>query len=394
MNKLQIAKELLNNSIDSMPPQVERNYIGEYIGKGEERFLLENYINNFSSIEKGIYTDENDGIMLKMELFHLCFDFILQEELDIKGWALDEDWILGFAFVHRADNKKFKLYVGCNDVVIPFYNNSKSDMVKVETIEEAINTEEKPYEMRFSDEPKMKKYHFFGSFRKDDFAITIPIHSVDLEYEFQVNSYGHLMDFGDVYYDSKNRCLMHQLKDETIQITKKNKNISCEIFDYQYILSFDKWENKLFAFCEENNYEKLYFEFIRFSPIEVSYFGYVYYFNIHNHEYENEIQPLRVYVLTDYETMRNGRRPGISRYIKRYIDLNSEEIKIEVIENPYFKKAEIVNYAWGFNGVEYGSDFIDESAAKKMVKNYCLDVKNNNISLENKGENGGFFYRD
>ncbi|MGM0941336.1 MAG: hypothetical protein ACQEWU_10290 [Bacillota bacterium] len=122
--------------------------------------------------------------------------------------------------------------------------------------------------------------------------------------------------------------------------------------------------------------------------------GYVYSFNIRNHKNQNEINPFGVNVLTDYECERTDGDLGLSQYIKRYIDLDSEEIKIEVRDNPYFNKADIVGYDWGSGGGEGEWESIDEDAAKEIIRKYCHDVKHNNIHFEATGENVAYFYHD
>jgi len=126
----------------------------------------------------------------------------------------------------------------------------------------------------------------------------------------------------------------------------------------------------------------------------MSKFGYVYSFNIRNHKNENEINPLGLDVLTDYECDESGGYSPLSQYIKRYIDLDSEEIKIEVIDNPYFNNAEIVGYSWGSNGGEGDWENIDIDTGKEIIKKYCNDVKNKKTYFEATGETVAYFYQD
>lgn len=121
----------------------------------------------------------------------------------------------------------------------------------------------------------------------------------------------------------------------------------------------------------------------------------VYSFNIRNHKNENDIAPLGVDILFECECEKTTNAyTHFLQYIKKYLDLDQEKIQIEVLDNPYFKKVEIIGYSWGSNGGEGEWEDIDKKEADEIVKKYCRDVKEKNVYFEKTGESVAYYYVD
>lgn len=128
---------------------------------------------------------------------------------------------------------------------------------------------------------KTKEYLLSGVFDSDGFSITVPVHVVVEANPKKIKDIGDKSKYGEIYYDVKSRNLFHDLDGNITFITKHNENVHCEIlklrqnFDHETLLglpifeqedyeqlSFSDWENKLFAYCEEEGIEQYYFNSI------------------------------------------------------------------------------------------------------------------------------------
>ncbi len=117
MKNIEIAKELLKNTID----KYNKTFIKEYI-----KILQIDDIKNCND-EKFIRFDK-------------CITYINKEGFDINGWMLFEIPIeYAHCFWNKKNKKAFDLDIfEVDGVVIPTYLDNKSNEKKAKTIEEAI----------------------------------------------------------------------------------------------------------------------------------------------------------------------------------------------------------------------------------------------------------------
>ncbi|MCP1181231.1 hypothetical protein NKS28_27865 [Bacillus sp. 1663tsa1] len=118
MEKIEIAKELLENSLNI------------YIKK-----KIEEYIFHF---EEGDYFNEKNHEDDSLIRFHNCITYIQEKGFDIKGWMLYEIPIYySHCFYNKNTEQRFDLMVLNVGEVIPAYIDY-SEEKDAETIEEAI----------------------------------------------------------------------------------------------------------------------------------------------------------------------------------------------------------------------------------------------------------------
>ncbi|PGA62241.1 hypothetical protein [Bacillus pseudomycoides] len=121
MEKLEIAKELLKNSLNI------------YI-----KAKIEKYIFHFEEFEGGVYFNKKDLEDDSLIRFHNCISYIQETGFDIKGWMLYEIPIYySHCFYNKSKGQRFDLMVLNVGEVIPAYIDY-SEEKDAETIEEAI----------------------------------------------------------------------------------------------------------------------------------------------------------------------------------------------------------------------------------------------------------------
>lgn len=122
MEKLEIAKELLENSLNT------------YIKK-----KIEEYIFHFEELESGVYCNKSNREDDSLIRFHNCTTYIHETGFNIKGWMLYEIPIYySHCFYNESIEKRFDLMVLHIGEVIPGYIDDYSVEKAAETIEEAI----------------------------------------------------------------------------------------------------------------------------------------------------------------------------------------------------------------------------------------------------------------
>ncbi|MGR5965481.1 hypothetical protein ACT7DB_18890 [Bacillus cereus] len=121
MEKLEIAKELLENSLNV------------YI-----KIKIEEYIFHFEGLESGGYCNKQDLEDDSLIRFHNCITYIHETGFDIKGWMLYEIPIYySHCFYNESIGKRFDLMVLNIGEVMPSYLDYSEEKA-AETIEEAI----------------------------------------------------------------------------------------------------------------------------------------------------------------------------------------------------------------------------------------------------------------
>ncbi|MCC2477180.1 hypothetical protein SIM55_23185 [Bacillus cereus group sp. BfR-BA-02675] len=120
MEKLQIAKELLANSLNI------------YI-----KIKIEEYIFHFEDLESGVYCNKKNREDESLIRFHNCITYIHETGFNIKGWTLYEIPIYySHCFYNKSMGKRFDLMVLNIGEVIPAYLDYSEEKA-AETIEEA-----------------------------------------------------------------------------------------------------------------------------------------------------------------------------------------------------------------------------------------------------------------
>ncbi|AIE37083.1 hypothetical protein P9W99_04975 [Bacillus cereus] len=121
MEKLEIAKELLENSLNV------------YI-----KIKIEEYIFRFEGLESGVYCNKQNFEDDSMIRFHNCITYIHETGFNIKGWMLYEIPIYySHCFYNESIGKRFDLMVLNIGEVMPAYLDYSEEKA-AETIEEAI----------------------------------------------------------------------------------------------------------------------------------------------------------------------------------------------------------------------------------------------------------------
>lgn len=121
MEKLEIAKELLENSLNV------------YI-----KIKIEEYIFHFEGLESGVYYNKKNCEDDSLIRFHNCITYIHETGFNIKGWTLYEIPIYySHCFYNESMGKRFDLMVLNIGEVIPAYLDYSEEKA-AETIEEAI----------------------------------------------------------------------------------------------------------------------------------------------------------------------------------------------------------------------------------------------------------------
>ncbi|MCU4771052.1 hypothetical protein [Bacillus toyonensis] len=121
MKKIEIAKELLKNSLD--------------IYRKEK---IEGYISHFEAIEDEVYFNEKGIGKDFLIRFNNCITYIQEVEFDIKGWMLYEIPIYYcYCFYNKSTEQRFDLTVFDSGEVKPTYINQTEEKY-AKTIEEAI----------------------------------------------------------------------------------------------------------------------------------------------------------------------------------------------------------------------------------------------------------------
>ncbi|MCU5287996.1 hypothetical protein [Bacillus paranthracis] len=121
MEKIEIAKELLKNSLNI------------YI-----KNKIEKYIFHIEEIEEGVYFNKKDHEDDSLIRFHNCITYIHKTGFDIKGWMLYEIPIYySHCFYNENTEQRFDLMVLNIGEVIPAYIDH-SEEKDAKTIEEAI----------------------------------------------------------------------------------------------------------------------------------------------------------------------------------------------------------------------------------------------------------------
>ncbi len=116
MEKVNIAKELLNNSSN-----VDINK------------LISDYILNIGKLEQGKCGDE------QLMRLHQCISYIKKDNFDITGWMLSEIPIYFIhSFLNKHTNNAFELTALDDGEVIPQYLDNQENLKNAKTIKEAI----------------------------------------------------------------------------------------------------------------------------------------------------------------------------------------------------------------------------------------------------------------
>lgn len=121
MEKIEIAKELLKNSLNI-----------------HRKAKIEGYISHFEAIEdEGYFNEKGIGKDFLIR-FNNCITYIQKVGFDIKGWMLYEIPIYyAYCFYNRSTEQRFDLTVFDSGEVIPTYINQTEEKY-AKTIEEAI----------------------------------------------------------------------------------------------------------------------------------------------------------------------------------------------------------------------------------------------------------------
>lgn len=143
------------------------------------------------------------------------------------------------------------------------------------------------------------------------------------------------------------------------------------------------------------------------GEINLRKFGYTYSFNIHGKENEDgDIRYLDVEVVMDYnvthstsdEFTKDTSIPDFSDYLKVYLDLKDEKIKVDVEPNPYFDSVSIQDYSVNsfiapfdaYSDVQ--NEKISESKCDEILAEYLLNVKNNEAPFEKNAQCLSYFF--
>lgn len=121
-NKLEIAKELLNNT--------KNFYLKNFI---------EEYITNFNKIQdKDRYVLEELDL-LEYKIFDRCIEYIEQYKFDINGWGLLQIlYSVNYAFYNENRKEGFDLFLDDRDIITPTYIDNNHNDNAANSIEEAI----------------------------------------------------------------------------------------------------------------------------------------------------------------------------------------------------------------------------------------------------------------